>query len=201
MRAWAIVAAGLLAACQVALPGGTPQGPAPRAVVLAGALALQAPQGYCVAPRASRTGRGFAMLGACARLNGAGQVPPIDAVITVQAGGAGSAAVTGAEDDLARLLASAPGRALLSGQGNAASVTGLHTQVAPGRVTARFDDSDAAMAGEGPLWRLFFDAQGRLITVSLRGLRPGGLGADEAETLFDRLRGGLAPLPAADGAP
>lgn len=182
-------AALLLTACQMA---SVPSGGAVRQMALAGGI-LTAPDGYCLDPLASRPAEGFVLMAACARFSGADALPALDAMATVQIGTEGSAAVAGAEETMARLLATPPGRALLSGRGQASSVSAVSTQVRPGQVRVRFLDTSSRLAGAGPTWRSFFDHGGRLVTVSVRAARPGGLNKAGAEALLNRIGARLRP--------
>jgi len=95
----------LLAAC-------APLGPGPgiRALALLdGAVVAQGPEGYCVNERASRPATGFAVMGGCALIAALPVMPRTEALITVQFGDAGSAAVAGREGALAALLDSTQG--------------------------------------------------------------------------------------------
>lgn len=180
-------AALFMAACQMAsLPSGGPV----RQMALAGGT-LTAPDGYCLDPLASRPAENFALMASCARFAGVGALPALDAMATVQIGAEGSAAVAGAEDAMAGLFATPPGRALLSGRGQAGSVSAVSSKVRPGLVQVRFLDTASHLAGTGPTWRSFFDHGGRLVTVSVRAARPGGLNKAGAEVLLSRIGGRL----------
>ncbi|MEL6574244.1 MAG: dihydroxy-acid dehydratase, partial [Pseudomonadota bacterium] len=62
------------------------------------------------------------------------------------------------------------------------------TEVASEAVTVRFRDSNPApVAGlQSTEWRGFFDVNGRLATVAVRGLSAAPLGTDDGEVLLAR---------------
>lgn len=176
-----------------------------RVAVMNGALAVAGPSGFCVDTAASRPAMGFVVLGGCAVVAGDGPMPDPAGLITVQVGGAASAAVTGNEAALDRLLTSPQGTALLSAGGQPGSVH-VHSHAhAAGLVRVRFTDSTAAdpqgvQPGE---WRAFLDIGGRIVTLSLRGLARAPLSAGEGQRLIlgavAALRAANAPNPAPAG--
>ncbi|MBI1418750.1 MAG: dihydroxy-acid dehydratase [Limimaricola sp.] len=168
-----------------------------QVAVMDGALTVAGPRGFCVDTAASRPAMGFVVLGGCAVVAGDGPMPDPAGLITVQVGGAGSAAVTGNEAALDRLLTSPQGTALLSAGGQPGSVR-VHSHAhTAGLVRVRFTDGTAAdpqgvQPGE---WRAFLDLGGRMVTVSLRGLARAPLSAGEGQRL---LLGAVAALRAAN---
>lgn len=182
-----------LAACQTPLAG---EG-ARSLALYDGALRATGPRGYCVDPLASRPESGFAVLGACGLIDAAGIMPQADGFVTIQAGAAGTATVTGAEADLAALLRKPQGAGLLTDSGDPDSVTISEIGRAEGLVTVRFTDSAppqvAGLAAEE--WRAFLDLGDRLVTVGVRGYARAPLTAEAAQGL---LVGTLAALRAAN---
>jgi hypothetical protein len=155
-----------LAGCaDLALPGA-------RAVDLyGGAITVQGPQGFCVDRTASDPAQGFAVLGGCALLTTLQLMPQAPGLITVQVGGPGSAAVTGAEAELLALLQSPAGAGLLSRTGDAAAVTIVDSEAGDGLVLVEIEDRGAPLTPEldSREWRVFLDLSDRLATVTLRG--------------------------------
>jgi hypothetical protein len=169
-------------ACDTPLPG---QGT--RSLGLyGGAVTVQGPEGYCVDPGASRPDSGFAVMGACGLLVAAGMMPQTDGFITVQVGAAGTATVAGSEGDLAELLRTPQGAALLTDAGNARTVTLGQIDRGEGLVSVRFADS-AAPPVEGLMqeeWRAFLDLDDRLVTIGVRGYARAPLTAGQAQGLL-----------------
>ena len=181
LTALAVVLVGL-AACEAGLPGG-----GTRSLGLYdGSVRVAGPEGYCVDPLASRPEAGFAVLGACGLLGGSGGMPGTDGFITVQAGAAGTASVSGSETDLATLLRLPMGAALLTDSGRPATVAVGLVEQSPGLVIVQFTDRapppvDGLAAEE---WRAFMDLGGRLVTVGLRGYDRAPLSAAQARGLL-----------------
>jgi hypothetical protein len=168
-----------------------PTGPVgvPAIAMLGGAIQAQGPQGYCVDTGTSRPNDGFAFLVPCAMMSAAAPQVADKAIVTVQAGGPGSAAVAGSEPALAALLQSAQGAALLSADGNAAAITFHRARQRDNQVSVYFTDSKAPpVAGTQPTeWRAFLDIRGRLVTVSLRGLTTDPLSESTGLDLLNRV--------------
>ena len=145
-------------------------------------VSVRGPEGFCVDQQASRPVTGFAVLAGCAVISDAPLMPAQEGLLTVQFGAPGSATVSGAEAELARLLRASQGAALLSATGDPATISVARVDRAEGVVVVRFSDTaPAPTPGLEPLeWRAFLDIRGRLTTISLRG--------------FDR-----APLPLEQG--
>jgi hypothetical protein len=171
-----------LVACDAPLPG---QGT--RSLGLyGGAVTVRGPEGYCVDPAASRPDSGFAVMGACGLLVAAGVMPATDGFITVQVGAAGTATVAGSEGDLAALLRTPQGAALLTDAGNARTVTLGQIDRGEGLVSVRFADS-APPPVEGLMqeeWRAFLDLDDRLVTIGVRGYERAPLTAGQAQGLL-----------------
>ena len=132
---------------------------------------------------------------------GSGAAPSVDGLVTIQVGTSGTAAVSGAEDALAEVLASDRGNALLASGGNPESVDVSVVESAVGVVTVRFRD-DAAAGPEGlepTIWRAFLDVDGYLVTISARSFETAPLAVDRQRRLLDlaisSLRGANAAEP------
>ena len=167
---------------------GTPSVPVQKAAMLGGAVSLAGPDGYCIDVADSRLLRGFAIMAPCATLGleGAG-LPRALGVITVQAGRNGTNAVAGTEPALAGLLSSQAGAALLSRTGSADTIDVLSTSSGDNKVTVYFEDKDGTpIAGtQDREWRGFIDLDGRLVTISVRGLESAPLGSRAGAALLD----------------
>jgi hypothetical protein len=185
-----------LAACDTPLPG-----QATRSLAVAGgAVRVQGPDGYCVDTTTSRPETGFAVLGACSLLGAGGGAPSSDGFVTIQVGDPGSAIVAGSEGDLATLLRTPQGAALLTDKGNATTVTINQLDRGVGLVSVRFSDRapppvDGLMAEE---WRAFLDIGDRLVTIGVRGYTRAPLTAGQSQQI---LYGTVAALRAANPGP
>lgn len=130
------------------------------------------PPGYCVDGESSQPGNGFAVLAPCRTLGANVAAPSIIGVATVQVGEAESGNILDEESDLRDFLVTEAGSALLSSEGESEDVTILSTQAFGNQVMVHFLDS-----GQPPFsglqdeeWRAFTQANGRLITIAVRGL-------------------------------
>lgn len=200
MRAMLIAALVAVTGCagvgEVVTGFGAPQPGLRTMSMFDGAVRVRGPEGYCIDRQASRTGTGFVVMAACARVSGAATLPAQDGLLTVQIGEEGSALVAGNEEALMRMLAEGAGRGLLSDGGGPVTV---HRAVGrPGLVLVRYTDPAAqAMAGtEAPGWRAFLDLRGRSAVISLRAFESAPLDAAGAESL---IRAAAAELVAVNG--
>lgn len=185
----AIALAGLVAlsGCQLSLPspGDTPTREVREIGLRGGRVTVAAPEGYCVDTASSNRSQGFALIVPCDRLmKRAGRSD--DAILTAQVGRPGSATVSGAEIDLARLLTEPSGRSILARSGDASRVRNVDASSAPGVVTVWFTDMSDPL-GHGATHRAFFDIDGRLVTLSVRGLIADGLSQSRSDALLDKL--------------
>jgi hypothetical protein len=185
-RAFASMGVAVLAACD-------PVGVAQPVAMLNGDLVVAPPAGYCADPVSSRLRDGFAVIAPCVTLGTEAPVPSILGVATVQAGAVSSAMVTGAEASLRDFLTGPQGASLLSKGNGGASISVVSSQAFDGRVTVHFRDSaEPPMDGLGQdEWRAFTDVNGRLVTVSVRGLADAPLSASRGASLLDRMMQGL----------
>lgn len=160
--------------------------PVKQAALLGGAIGVAGPAGYCVDLADSQLVRGFALLAPCATLGiEDAEAPRHAGIVTVQAGRIGTASVAGSEPALAGFLETEAGAALLSDNANGVNVIG--TSTANNEVTVQFEDlSGTPIAGtQDTAWRGFIDIDGRLVTISARGLVAQPLGAGAGEQLLD----------------
>lgn len=149
-----------------------------------GQVVAVAPEDYCIARNVSRPSDGFAVMAGCDTATGVGA----DAVVTLQVGEPGTGLSTADATALRELLNGDAGRSLLSQTGNAAAIRVEATDIERDAVTVRFRDSDPApIAGlQSTEWRGFFDLDGRLATIAVRGLQSAPLGTDDGEILLAR---------------
>ncbi len=165
----------------------------PRGVALMnGAVKLAGPAGYCVDMQAAEGGESsvFVLLASCAALNGTGPAPKQVAVLTasVVAGAPTSVPLVDRFPEMAGFFQSREGRAALSRAGDAGSVQ-VHSVTAVDDVMFLRITDAAASAGGQPVepgyWRAIFALKGRIVTLSVLGLRDGPLEADDQRELLD----------------
>lgn len=167
---------------------GSDPAPVKRAALLGGAVGVAGPEGFCVDVADSRLARGFALMAPCASLGLEGvSYPARPALITVQAGRTGTAAVTGSEPAFAGFLETANGAALLSQSGVAETISAVSTSTSENKVVVSFEDSeDTPLAGtQDREWRGFVDIDGRLVTIAVRGIASEPLGESGGAALMD----------------
>lgn len=183
MVALAAMLPAALAGCATLLP---PQNPDTDARLLRGAVTVPAPNGFCVDEEASNPSEGFAIMAPCSAVSGAGSAPSNAAIITIQAGVAGTAAVSGAEDALVALLESREGASLLATSDTAGGVVVSSTAQGENDVRVAFEELDAAsIAGTtGTVRRAFFDVGIHLVTISVRSLKVAPLSGRAGRSLL-----------------
>jgi hypothetical protein len=178
-----------LAACVATGPAGT------RAVAVSGgAVTVAGPQGYCIDRAATREGASgaFVLFGSCAALTGsraAGQ-PARPAVLTASVG---RPAVEGADlvaslPAMAAFFRSTPGRAALSGSGDAGTVQVEKVSQSGDVLYIRLSDS-AAAAGqsvEPGQWRALTAIRGRIVTLAVLSPRRAPLSSAEQRAVLDQ---------------
>lgn len=169
----------LLAACVV--PTGTSLTQQP---VLAGAMTLAAPQGYCIQPGSRRESgdSALAILGRCA-----GQETVAPAVLTATFGAAGSA--EGLQDGQAVLAAwfrSDRGRAALSDRGRARDVTVDKAFGQGGALFLHVRDAGANAGVQRESWRAVLPLRGRLVTLTVAGPADQPLAPAAGQALLER---------------
>ncbi|WP_341367313.1 dihydroxy-acid dehydratase [Yoonia sp. BS5-3] len=162
---WGGICAGAIAAC-------TPVAPAQTVALAGGDVSVTTPAGYCVDGQASTPRNGFAVLAPCATLGAQTGAPSVIGVATVQVGAPESGTIMDDEAALRDFLITDAGNALLSSEGEGADVTILSTQAFDNQVMVHFADAGPApLAGLQPEeWRAFTRANGRLVTIAVRGL-------------------------------
>ncbi|MBS1302112.1 dihydroxy-acid dehydratase [Loktanella sp. SALINAS62] len=178
----------LLSACEVTGPIG---GPGAQATRLAGGIVVAAPDGYCLDPQVSRPARGFAFLVACGLLDPGVQTPFPDtlAMITVQAGDAGSAIVAGSEPAFRAFLETDQGATLLGVSDIGGPIEVVTTNASDNAVSVyTLDTAPPDIIGTQPeSWRLFTDVRGRVVTVTVRGMIDAPLSQFQSRDLLDRV--------------
>ena len=192
MSTWISKAAGIaiiavLSGC-LDLPGGFA---ARQMAVGGGSVVVAGPPGYCVDGQGSRDGaRGaFVLLGSCASLTGSpyGARPKAMAVLTAAvSAGSGGASIAGSQTRLAAYFTSADGRAALSRSGKAGSVKILGHHGNDGAFFLHLRDSSSfpRRPDATETWRVLFDLNGRIVTLSVVGLPDKPIVATEAEVLL-----------------
>lgn len=145
--------------------------PVRNQAVYGGQARVKAPEGYCIITEASLPEHGFVAMAPCYVQSISTTRPETDAVITVQVGSAGSAVIAGNEEKLRDLLRTDAGGGVLASDGNAQSIQIDAVDVVGGTVEVHFTDMGRPRFAnlEQSEWRAFFDADGRLMTVSVRG--------------------------------
>lgn len=147
--------------------------------VMGGALQVAAAPGYCIDRQASREtdAQAVVIIGRCSDRSGS-----LPAIVTVAVGAPGSAAsLTAGPEALAQFFASGSGRATLSRDGDAGSVSIRDIRTVDGRLVLHLDD-----AGTGETWRTLFGLRGRLVSVSVTGATVQGQTGDPGRALLDR---------------
>lgn len=164
---FALLLAGLVAACTGL--------PAPRTMSVAGGtVVIAGPAGYCVDTHGSRdTAAGsFVLLGSCASISGSANAPqPVAPTVLTAAVSAGSsgAGIAGSERRLAQYFGSPAGRAALSRTGKASTVTILGHHDGNGAFFLHLRDR-VPKAGTIESWRVLFDLNGHIVTLSVVAL-------------------------------
>lgn len=172
----------------VAVAGCTPPSPSRSVFLASGDIVAVPPVGYCVDMDASQPQNNFALLAPCASLGGDERVPNVIGVATVQVGPAESGQIAQDEIALRDFLITDAGNALLSQSGTADDVDILSTQAFGDQVMVHFVDRGAPPVPglQRQEWRAFRNINGRLVTISVRGLA--------AEPLQDGPGAGLLKL-------
>lgn len=195
LRAWPLKSAAAL----LFLVAGCTSQPAPRSMPVAGgSVVIEGPAGYCVDTRGSRdTAAGtFVLLGSCASISGVSTQPrpqaPAILTAAVSAGSSG-AGIAGSEQRLARYFESPAGRAALSRSGKARTVTILGHHDGDGAFFLHLRDN-SARPDPTLSWRVLFDLNGHIVTLSVVGLPGRPISARHSEAL---LRAFMAQVRAA----
>jgi len=192
---------GLLACLPLLLAGCVPgvgrlaAAPLRAQAVLAGAVTVAAPRGYCVEPTAVlETGdSALVLIGRC---TGGISNPRAPAILSAAVSGPGSGLdIATSAAALAGFFGSEPGRAALSRSGSAATVTVLET-VAVGEVfVIRLTDTSPDPTASPESWRAVLALAGRLVTLTVTGALEAPLDASSGRALLDRF---IAAMQAAN---
>jgi hypothetical protein len=177
----------------LALAACVPTAPTKSLSLAQGGILAIPPSGYCVDDVASQPRRDFAVLAPCATLGGTEPVPDVIGMATVQAGPVGSGTIAEDEIALRDFLITDAGASLLSRSGNAGDITILSTQAFSDQVMVHFTDRGAPpIAGlQREEWRAFRSLNGRLLTVSLRGLSASPLRDGPGAGLLKQILAGI----------
>lgn len=171
-RAAALCSVLALAGC-LAIPGAM----APdRVSVAGGSVVIAGPPGYCVDRMGSHdTARGaFVLLGSCAALDGTSDAPQPDIPAVLAAAvsaGTSGAGIAGNEKRLAAYFKSSAGRAALSRSGKASTVRILGYHGRDGAFFLHLRDTSAfrGRSDRPDSWRVLFDVNGHIVTLSVMG--------------------------------
>lgn len=155
--------------------------------VLAGDLRVAAPRGYCIDPASRQESDDSPLLlaGRCA-----GETGVAPALLTATIGPAGSAAGINPATDSARIaafFASDRGRAALSRRGRAEDVTIAQMTEQAGALLLRLTDNGQAGTGtevQAESWRALLPLEGRLVTLTVSGVKAAPLSADAGHRLI-----------------
>lgn len=173
--------AALLAGCVAPGGAGRPQ------PVLAGALRVAPPAGYCIAPtaRQEQDDSALVLMGRCA-----GQTGKAPALLTATIGPAGSASGIDPATDgtqIAAFFTSDKGRAALSRRGRAEDVTVNRMARQGGALLLHLSDRGQAQDGtsvQPDNWRALLPLGGRLVTLTVNGLQTAPLSPEAGQTLI-----------------
>jgi hypothetical protein len=179
MSTWTSKALLLTLALAACVPAGASFKSPRTAPVLAGAVQVGVPRGYCIDRRAGREAADTAVIvmGRCRT-----DVDAAPAVLTTAIGPAASGGVlAGGGAALAAFFTSDAGRAALSRNGRADAVTILQAKMVGPAFILRIADRNA-----GASWRGVSSVMGRLVTVTVTF--PDGADTDGEALLIDTLR-------------
>lgn len=184
----------LLAGC-VPEVGGFAAAPLRVQAVLAGAVTVTGPNGYCVEPTAvlETADTALVLIGRC---KGGAANPRAPAILSAAVSGPGSGldiAASGAA--LAGFFSSAPGRAALSRSGSAATVTVLETVPVGEVFVISLRDTSPDPTASAESWRAVLVLAGRLVTLTVTGALEAPLDAESGRALLDRF---IAAMQAAN---
>lgn len=144
----------------------------PTMAMFAGAFTAAGPDGYCVDTNASNANAGFALMAPCAVMGVAGQAPRVQAIATLQVGGAGSAIVSHDPAAFVAYLDGPDGANVLSRIGDPATIRSRSVSRDGDQVMVYLIDQAPALTDgmQEAEWRAFVDVAGRLVTIAVRGL-------------------------------
>lgn len=164
----------LLAGC-VGADGGARNSSQP---ILAGAMMLAPPPGYCVVSgsRLERGDTALALMGRCdsgpeGGPEGGTAIPAAILTTTIGASGSATGLGTAGLTDLANWLASPKGRSALGRQGRAGDVRLSGVTQSDGMLVMQVTDRGADPATDPASWRAMLPLRGRLVSLSVAGPR------------------------------
>lgn len=146
---------------------GTPE---TQRTVAGSAVTIAAPEGYCIDPHSTRDRRNgtFLLVASCLALGAQTEVETLPVAMTALVSDALEEGQNPGPTDLQRYLLSAPGRAILSTDGDAESVKVLQSEIRGEVLYLKLRDlsenRDATMALE--TWRAVFPMNGRIVALS-----------------------------------
>ncbi|WP_102223985.1 hypothetical protein [Acidimangrovimonas sediminis] len=162
-----------------------------RMPVAGGSVVIAGPAGYCVDTTHSKDSAqgAFVLLGSCAALSNTASAPQPKAYAVLTAAvsaGASGAGISSDQKRLARYFESPQGRAALSRSGRASTVRILGHHDGNGAFFLHLRDSSAfpGRPDTPESWRVLFDLNGHIVTLSVVGLPNRAIGARRAETLL-----------------
>jgi len=175
----------LLAGCVTGV-GGFAAAPLRAQAVLAGAVTVAGPKGYCVEPTAvlEAADTALVLIGRCQGGAADRHAPAILSVAVGEVGSGLDVASSGAA--LARFFGSEPGRAALSRSGRAATVTVLETLAVGDVFVIRLNDTGPDPTASPESWRAVLTLAGRLVTLTVTGTIEAPLDPEAGRALLDR---------------
>ncbi|WP_151720538.1 cation transport ATPase [Gemmobacter serpentinus] len=186
-----VVLAGLLPVSL--LPGCVSQGGGvslSRQPVLAGAVTIAAPKGYCIEPgsRLERGDSALVILGRCA-----GETTAAPALLTATIGASGSGTgIAGDSATLANWFRSERGRAALSDRGRPGDIRIDRIESKGDVLFLQLRDQGAGGGAQTEGWRAVMPLRGRLVTLTVAGPREAPLPAAAGRSLIGRFADSLA---------
>lgn len=152
--------------------------PAPKQVRVSNKeVVIAGPKGFCVDPSQTKDTpkSAFVLLGSCRAISNSvlKPKPPVPAILVATVSGkTKSASIGSSVKNLERFFKSSQGRAALSRDGRAQTVTVLETRN-EGDVFylhARDNGTDAQTGAGAEYWRALFNVNGRIVSTSVTGL-------------------------------
>ena len=184
----------LLAGCVPGV-GGFAAAPLRAQAVLAGAVTVAAPRGYCVEPAAvlETADSALVLIGRC---TGGAANPRAPAILSAAVSRPGSGLdIAASGEALAGFFGSEPGRAALSRSGSAATVTVLETVVVGEAFVIALRDTSPDPTASPESWRAVLVLAGRLVTLTVTGTAAAPLDPEAGRALLDRF---IAAMQAAN---
>jgi hypothetical protein len=160
-----------------ALSLGLPTSPQKARLFLAGTF-VEGAEGFCIDRSSSRLASGFAVIAPCALLSEDGDMPAHPALITIQMGETGSAAIGGAERSAQDALTAALSLA------DRSDILETAIQDASVLIHYRLPAAEVIDGLSSELWRALADVDDRLATVALFSYDDAPLSVDEGRRLL-----------------